>query len=278
MASHPLLQAFQASKPAFGAWITFPGSWAARTAAQASPHISWLVIDCEHGLTSIQPGAAETIAAVAGLGNNAPSTLVRIPATGACADGSATWQIKYVLDAGARGIVVPMISTAAQARSIVSAARFPPKGIRGFGSPFTQASWGLSAAEYLKEANDSVLVLGQIETREGVQNLEEIVATDGLDGVLIGPYDLSLSLGHPPPSPDPVPAVEETIQKILQIAHKANKKCAIFCTSGEQAANRAKEGFDMINVTSDSGAMTESISRNFAIAAGQDANQARFGY
>ncbi len=110
MASHPLLQAFQASKPAFGAWITFPGSWAARTVALASPHLSWLVIDCEHGLTSIQPGAAETIAAVAGLGSGAPSTLVRIPATGACADGSATWQIKYVLDAGARGIVVPMVS------------------------------------------------------------------------------------------------------------------------------------------------------------------------
>jgi len=278
MASHPLLQAFQASKPAFGAWLTFPGPWVARTAALASPHLSWLVIDCEHGLTSLQPNAAETIAAVAGLGSNAPSMLVRIPATGACADGSATWQIKYVLDAGARGIVVPMISTAAQARSVVSAARFPPKGTRGFGSPFTQASWGISVSEYLKNANDSILVFGQIETRDGVENLDDILATDGLDGVLIGPYDLSLSLGHSPPSPDPVPAVEETIQKILKAAHQAHKKCAIFCTSGEQAAQRAKEGFDMINVTSDSGAMAESISRHVATAVGQDVGEKGIGY
>lgn len=110
MSSHPLQQAFQSSKPAFGAWITIPGPWAARTAAVASPHLSWLVIDCEHGLIPLQPGAAETIASVRGLGGNAPSMLIRIPATGACADGSAVWQIKYALDAGASGVIIPMVS------------------------------------------------------------------------------------------------------------------------------------------------------------------------
>ena len=110
MSSHPLLEALKASKPAFGAWITMPGPFAARTVAAASPHLSWMVIDCEHGLTSLQPGAAETIAAVSGLGINPPSILVRIPATGASADGSVSWQIKYALDAGARGIIVPMVS------------------------------------------------------------------------------------------------------------------------------------------------------------------------
>lgn len=109
MATHPLLQSFRANKPAFGAWLTIPGPWAARSAAAISPDLSWLLIDCEHGLTSLQPGAAETVAAVAGLGATAPSVLVRIPATGMCADGSAGWQIKYALDAGARGVVVPMV-------------------------------------------------------------------------------------------------------------------------------------------------------------------------
>ncbi|CAL1709313.1 unnamed protein product [Somion occarium] len=246
MASHRLLSAFRSKIPAFGAWITFSGTWAARTVALSSEHISWILIDCEHGLTPLQPGAAETIATVAGLGSQAPSAIVRIPATGICADGSAIWQIKYVLDAGARGVLVPMVETAAQARSIVSASRFPPQGTRGFGSPFTQASWGLSATDYLEQANDSVVVLGQIETREGVQNLQEILKVQGLDGVFIGPYDLSLSLGHPPPSPDPVPAIEETIQDILKSSHAAGKKCAIYCTSGEQAAKRAQEGFDMV--------------------------------
>lgn len=109
MASHRLLQVLKTSKPAFGAWLTFPGTWTARTVASASPHISWLVLDSEHGLIPMQPETAEIVASVAALGSSAPSVLVRIPATGPCADGSATWQIKYVLDAGARGIIVPMV-------------------------------------------------------------------------------------------------------------------------------------------------------------------------
>lgn len=111
MATHPLLQAFRSSTPAFGVWLTVPNTWTARTAALASPHLSWLVLDCEHGLIPLQPGAAEMIAAISGLGSNPPTVLVRVPATGACADGSATWQIKYVLDAGARGVIVPMVGS-----------------------------------------------------------------------------------------------------------------------------------------------------------------------
>ncbi|KAI0689164.1 Phosphoenolpyruvate/pyruvate domain-containing protein [Cytidiella melzeri] len=278
MASHRLLQAFRSSKPAFGAWLTIPGTWAARTAATSSPHISWLLIDCEHGLIPLQPGAADIVAAVSGLAPSAPSVLVRIPATGPCADGSATWQIKYVLDAGAQGIIVPMVSTAAQARSIVAAARFPPKGTRGFGNPFTHTSWGLSPMEYLQQANDSILVLTQIETREAYENIEALCAVDGLDGVFIGPYDLSLSLGFPPPNPDPHPKIEEAIQNILNIAHKAGKKCAMYCTSGQQAAQRAKEGFDMINVTTDCGAMADSMRSHFATAAGESAGEREMGY
>ena len=139
------------------------------------------------------------------------------------------------------------MSTRAQATSVVAAARFPPQGIRGFGNPFTQLAWGpgVSAADYLARANDAVLVLVQIETREGMQNLEEILSVDGVgqsaslpvsvacqltltlwmaDGVFIGPYDLSLSLGFPAPSPDPHPEVEKVIQQILASSHAKNKK------------------------------------------------------
>ncbi|KAI0088768.1 Phosphoenolpyruvate/pyruvate domain-containing protein [Irpex rosettiformis] len=278
MASHRLLQAFRSSKPAFGAWLTIPSTWVARTTAAASSNITWLVIDCEHGLIPLQPGASDIVAAVAGLGSNAPSVLVRIPATGPCADGSATWQIKYVLDAGAKGIIVPMVSTAAQARSVVAAARFPPKGNRGFGNPFTHLSWGLSPLEYLQQANDNIVVLTQVETRQACENIEELCTIDGLDGFFIGPYDLSLSLGFPPPNPDPHPEVEETLLSILDAAHKAGKKCAMFCTSGRQAAQRAEQGFDMINVTSDSGALTDGVRSQFATAAGEDTPQGGFGY
>jgi len=266
MTTHALLRAFNASKPAYGAWITLPGVLNARAVAQASSHLSWVMIDCEHGLTSLQPGAAESIQAITGIGPDAPSALVRIPATGV--SDSTSWQIKYALDAGARGVLVPMVSTAEKAREVVSDSCFPPGGRRGFGSPFTHGHWGISAAEYIKSANDSVVVMIQIETKEGVQNVDAIAAVNGIDCLFIGPYDLSLCLGYPPPSPDPHPDVEVIIQNILKSAHKAGKKCAIYCTSGKQALKRAGEGFDIINVTSDIGAMTESVAENLAAAVG----------
>lgn len=108
MASHTLIKAFKASKPAYGAWLMLPGTFVARTVAEASPHLSWVMIDCEHGLTSLQHGAAEVIQAIQGVqGGNGPSPIVRVPATGASA--STSWQIKYALDSGARGVLVPMV-------------------------------------------------------------------------------------------------------------------------------------------------------------------------
>ncbi|KAG1860905.1 Pyruvate/Phosphoenolpyruvate kinase-like domain-containing protein [Suillus subluteus] len=276
MTTHALLQAFKASKPAFGAWITMPGVLNARAVAQASPHLSWVMIDCEHGLTSLQPGAAESIQAITGLGPNAPSPLVRIPATGF--SNSTSWQIKYALDAGARGVLVPMVSTAEKAREIVADSRFPPGGRRGFGSPFTHGTWDVNAAEYLNSANDNVVVMIQIETKEGVKNVEAIAAVDGIDCLFIGPYDLSLCLGYPPPSPDPHPDVESVIQYILEAAHKKGKKCAIYCTSGKQSLKRAEEGFDIINVTSDIGAMTESLAASLTAAVGGESGAAAFRY
>jgi 4-hydroxy-2-oxoheptanedioate aldolase len=107
MAAHSLLRAFKTNKPAFGAWIMLPGTFNARTVAQSGPDLSWVVIDCEHGLTSLQPGAAESIQAIQGIGAGAPSPIVRIPATGTST--GTGWQIKYALDAGARGVLIPMV-------------------------------------------------------------------------------------------------------------------------------------------------------------------------
>ncbi len=129
--AHPLLHAFRASKPAFGIWLTLPGSLNARAAASASPHLSWVVIDCEHGTTALHPGAGESVHAIAGLGPDAPSTIVRIPATGACADGSASWQIKYVLDQGARGVLVPMVRPSHSNLNLGSEAVGGTEGRRG---------------------------------------------------------------------------------------------------------------------------------------------------
>ncbi|KAI0044793.1 Phosphoenolpyruvate/pyruvate domain-containing protein [Auriscalpium vulgare] len=267
MAAHALLNAFKAKTPAFGAWIMLPGAFNARTVAQSSPHLSWVVIDCEHGLTSLHPGAAESVQAISSLGPDAPSALIRIPATGAST--GTGWQIKYALDAGARGVIVPMVGTADKAREIVADSRFPPAGRRGLGSPFAPSAWGLSASDYLRAANDAVLVIVQIETREAVENISDIAKVDGVDVLFIGPYDLSVALGYETPSPDPHPDVERVIQLVRTTAAHAGKKCAIFCTSGEQANKRAREGFDMIAVTADAAALSENISKHLAAAVSQ---------
>jgi 4-hydroxy-2-oxoheptanedioate aldolase len=268
MASHSLLRAFESNTPAFGVWVTLPGTFHARTVALASPHLSWITIDCEHGLIPLIPDAAATVSAVENVrkspGDVPISTLVRIPATGV--SNSSSWQIKYALDAGARGVVVPLISTAAKAKEVAADARFPPAGRRGFGSPFTHGTWGMTAKEYLTTANDSILVIVQIENQEAVQNADEIARVDGIDVLFIGPYDLSISLGLPTPNPDPHPDLEDIIQKVLKAAHAAGKKCGIYCSNGEQAARRAREGFDMINTANDVGSMTDGIAQRFATA------------
>jgi HpcH/HpaI aldolase/citrate lyase family len=107
---HPLLTAFQSQRPALGAWLMLPGILHARFVAQASEHLDWVVIDSEHGLTNLQ-SAAESIIAIESSrnGNLGPSPLVRISATGRDVEQGSGWQIKYALDAGARGVMVPMV-------------------------------------------------------------------------------------------------------------------------------------------------------------------------
>ncbi|KAF7972782.1 hypothetical protein HWV62_17054 [Athelia sp. TMB] len=239
MATHPLLCAFRSSTPAFGAWISLPGSLVARCVAKSSPHLSWVVFDCEHGAITLQPGATEAIQAI---GVDGPSVIVRVPATGA--SDSTSWQIKYALDAGARGVLV---STAEQAASIVADARFPPLGRRGFGSPFAPINWGLKPFEYVKAANSDVQVMVQIENKEGVANAKAIAEVPGIDVLFIGPFDLAMALGLPPPVPAPSAELEEVLSQILVAAHGAGKKCGIFCSGGAAAARRAAQGFDMVS-------------------------------
>lgn len=269
MSPHALLSLFQTCKPAFGLWLSTPSVFHARMVARASPHLSWILIDCEHGLISLVPGVAETImaiqAATSDRQDGGPSVIVRIPATGVST--STSWQIKHALDAGARGVLVPFVSTPEKAKEIVADCRFPPLGRRGYGSFYTPGLWGLSSsADYRTAANKEVLVMIQIESEEALKNVENIAAVDGIDVLFIGPYDLSISLGYPAPNPDPHPDIEKAIEKILSVAHSNGKKCGIYCSSGVQGAQRAAQGFDMINITSDIRAMSEAIAGHFTAA------------
>ncbi|KAF8510278.1 Pyruvate/Phosphoenolpyruvate kinase-like domain-containing protein [Gautieria morchelliformis] len=289
--AHSLLRTLRATTPAFGAWLTLPSVHTARQIALAgrTSGLSWVCIDCEHGLTALVPGVAETIAAVTSLppssgdpaGTQNPSVLVRVPAPGLEHSGPSTsHQIKHALDAGAHGIIVPMVANADIARQIALDARFPPLGRRGFGSPYTHQIWGVDASEYRStKANEEVIVCVQIENLQAVDNLEAIAQTQGVDVLFIGPFDLSLAMGYPTPNPEPHPEVEKVIQRIKDVAHQYQKKVAFYCTSGDSAKKRAEQGFDIINVQSDVGSLTEGLRRDLAAACGAEVkSEAKGGY
>jgi 4-hydroxy-2-oxoheptanedioate aldolase len=163
-----------------------------------------------------------------------------------------TWNepaaIMKALDLGAYGIIVPLVNTAREAAMAVAACRYPPTGMRSFG-PVRAVHYG--GADYVDHANDEIVVMAMIETKEGLANLDAICATPGLDAVYIGPSDLSFALGLPPRGDNPDPLHLATCDRILAAAHKAGIKCVMHCAGAAFAAGAVRRGFDMVMLTSD---------------------------
>ena len=171
------------STPVIGSWLSIGSTTVAEIMANAG--FDFLVIDLEHSPISIET-AAEMIHVI-DLCDCSP--IIRIaeysPAT-----------IKQVLDAGAHGIIVPNVDSAKLATDIIRATRYPPSGSRGVGLHRAQG-YGTTFNEYYDSVNEQIVVIAQIESQVAVNNIEQIVAVDGLDAVMIGPYDLSADLGVP---------------------------------------------------------------------------------
>jgi len=191
-------------RTAVGFLVTMPSVALAQTLAHSG--VDWLMIDLEHGPIDLASAHA-MIAATAG-SDCAP--LVRVPST-------EPWLAKPALDAGAFGLVFPMISSRAQAEATVRALRYPPAGERGFGPFYAPARWGLSTEDYLARANDELLDVVLIEHVDALEELDQIVAVPGVDVALIAPFDLSLSLGvaGQRDHPEVRRAVAEAERKIL---------------------------------------------------------------
>jgi 4-hydroxy-2-oxoheptanedioate aldolase len=166
--------------------------------------------------------------------------------------------IMRALDAGAYGIIVPLINTAADAAKAVAACRYPPVGMRSSG-PLRAALYG--GTNYQAEANDHIVVMAMIETKEGLANLDAICATPGLDAVYIGPADLSYALGLAPRGDNPDPLHMQTCDKIRDTAHKHAIKACMHCASAAFAAGAIKRGFDLIMLTSDVASLNAGVRR-----------------
>ena len=154
-----------------------------------------------------------------------------------------------VLDVGVHGVLVPWVNSREEAELAVKSVRYPPQGIRGYG-PRRAAMYGLKLKEYLKTADQEVMVIPQIETAKAVDNLEEILSVEGIDAIFIGPYDLAASLGYLGNPSHPV--VQEKIKLILDKSRTAGVPAGIF-TSPEEAKRYIEMGFQLIAAGSDMG-------------------------
>lgn len=222
---NPFKAALAARQPQIGLWLGLADSYAAELCAGAG--FDWLLIDGEHAPNDVR----STLRILQALAAYPVAPMVRPPA-------GEIHLIKQYLDLGAQNLLIPMIDTAEQARAMVAAARYPPAGVRGVGSALARASRWNGIPDYLHRANDQICLLVQAETRLALENLDEILAVDGVDGVFIGPADLSASLGHlgNPGHPEVVAAIEGAISKIV-----AADKAAGILSADEKLSRRYLE-------------------------------------
>ncbi|KAH8886281.1 Phosphoenolpyruvate/pyruvate domain-containing protein [Thozetella sp. PMI_491] len=256
----PIRTSFKSQSTAYGFWLTLPSAGAARSILRSTSKtpgggFSWVLVDGEHGLIAEQ-NFYELATAI---GHEGASPIVRVP-------WNEEWMIKRALDSGAHGILTPMCHSAEDARRIVKYSKYPPLGSRGYGPSYASHSIpGVqSGDQYDNNADDQLMVLVQIESRSGVENVEEIANVNGLDGLLIGPFDLAKQLGVVRGGEEH----EAAIQRTLKAAKTAGKKAAIFCTDGAQARLRAEQGFDMVSIIPDQSALIEAMQRELDFAKG----------
>lgn len=235
MRVNTLKKAVVENRPIINGWLAIPSSYSAEIIGHQG--FDAVTVDLQHGMIDF----ASALTMLQALSATPAVPLVRV------ADGSPA-QIMRVLDAGAYGVICPMISTPEQARHFVAACRYPPEGIRSFG-PARGLLYG--GADYPQHANREILTLAMIETREGLANIDAILDTDGLDGVFIGPNDLSLTLTGTASAESTHPDMLDAVERVVSRCRQKQKIAGIFCTSGAAAAARIAQGFQFVTPAND---------------------------
>jgi 4-hydroxy-2-oxoheptanedioate aldolase len=222
-------QALAQGQAQIGLWLGLADAYSAEILAGTG--YDWLLVDGEHApndLRSVLHQLQAIASATSALppGTPPPHAIVRVPV-------GNTALIKQYLDLGVQTLLVPMVDTAEQAQQWVRATRYAPEGVRGMGSALARSSRWQAYPNYVHEANRQVCLLVQAETVEALGHLDAIAATPGVDGVFIGPADLSASMGHPgnPGHPDVQAAIHDGIRRIL----RAGKAPGILATTESQA-------------------------------------------
>ena len=229
-------RAARGGRPAAGMFLSSGDCTAAEICAGAG--LDYLLIDGEHAPLSLETVLAQ-LRTVAGYG---VPVMTRVPALDAVL-------IKQYLDLGAQTLLVPMVDDADQASRAVEAVRYPPHGVRGVGSALARSGRWNRIPGYLADADRHVSLFVQIETRAGVENARAIAETDGVDGIFVGPSDLSASMGllGQQSHPDVVAAVES----VIRAANAAGTVVGVNAFVQAQAQAYAETGADFVNVGAD---------------------------
>src|SRR6476620_10033998 len=227
-------------KPAVGGWLSLPHAFAAEVMAHTG--LDWLCVDMQHGCIDY----SDAVNMQTAISTTEVTPLVRVP-------GNEPAMIMKVLDAGAYGVIVPMVSNRAEAERAVAACRYPPVGMRSNGPNRVLLYAG---ADYQKHANDEVACVVMIETPEGIEKMDEIVSTPGVDAAYIGPTDLALALGLPPVMDNDEPKHIATVNRILESCKRHKKIAGIHTASSKFTQRYIDQGFQMVMLGTDRGAMS----------------------
>lgn len=235
MRENRLRTIWQGGGAALNGWLAIPNSFSAETMA----HQGWdtLTIDLQHGVVDYQA----MVTMLQAISTTPTVPLVRVP-----------WLepgiIMKTLDAGAYGVICPMVNTREDAQKLVAYSHYAPRGTRSFG-PVRALLYG--GPDYPEHANDTIVAFAMIETAQALDNLDDILSVEGLDAIYIGPSDLSLALGCKPTFDDVDPKAAEAIDHILARAKAHGVTAAIHNGTPEAALARIAKGFQLVTVGSD---------------------------
>ena len=235
MRENPIRTIWSRGGAVVNGWLAIPSTFSAETMA----HQGWdsLTIDLQHGVIDYQ-AAVNMLTAIS---TTSTAPVVRVP-----------WLdpgiLMKVLDAGAYAVICPMVNTREDAQRLVAATHYAPRGTRSFG-PIRALLYG--GADYPQHANDTIVAFAMIETRQALDNLDDILSVEGLDAVYIGPSDLSLSLGCTPKMDQDEELVVQAIDHILARARARGIVAGIHNTAPEYALKMIDKGFQFVTVSSD---------------------------
>ena len=248
MRENAVLKAWREDAQTVGCWLSLANTHTAE--ALAGLGFDWVCVDLQHGLLDYQ----DLTGMLPAISSSSATPLVRVP-------WNEPYEIMKALDVGAYGVIVPMVNDRAEAEQAVAACRYPPLGNRSFG-PIRAALYG--GRGYAREANDHIACIAMIETRRGLDNLEEIVTTPGLNAVYIGPSDLALALGLPATGDSDHPEHAAAVSRILEACKRAKIAAGIHTSSLAFTQKYLAAGFNMVTLGSDAGFMIRAAAADLA--------------